>query len=32
MSLGITGEYVGRIYREVSRRPGYVVKKIYGRD
>jgi len=32
MSLGITGEYIGRIYREVSRRPRYVVKKIYGRE
>ena len=32
MSLGITGEYIGRIYREVSRRPRYVVKKIYGGD
>jgi undecaprenyl-phosphate 4-deoxy-4-formamido-L-arabinose transferase len=32
MSLGITGEYVGRIYREVSRRPRFVVKKIYERD
>ncbi|MDR0616754.1 MAG: glycosyltransferase [Synergistaceae bacterium] len=31
MSLGITGEYVGRIYREVSRRPRFVVKKIYER-
>jgi len=30
MSLGITGEYIGRIYREVSKRPRYVVKKIYG--
>ncbi|MDR3076576.1 MAG: glycosyltransferase [Synergistaceae bacterium] len=32
MSLGITGEYIGRIYREVSRRPRYVVRKIFGRD
>ncbi|GHV52152.1 UDP-4-amino-4-deoxy-L-arabinose-oxoglutarate aminotransferase [Synergistales bacterium] len=29
MSLGITGEYVGRIYNEVSKRPRYVIKKIY---
>lgn len=29
MSLGITGEYIGRIYRGVSKRPRYVVRKIY---
>jgi undecaprenyl-phosphate 4-deoxy-4-formamido-L-arabinose transferase len=32
MSLGITGEYVGRIYREVSRRPRFVVKKVYDNE
>lgn len=32
MSLGITGEYIGRIYREVSKRPRYVVRKIYESD
>jgi undecaprenyl-phosphate 4-deoxy-4-formamido-L-arabinose transferase len=32
MSLGITGEYVGRIYREVSRRPRFVVKKTYDHE
>lgn len=29
MSLGITGEYIGRIYRGVSKRPRYIVRKIY---
>jgi undecaprenyl-phosphate 4-deoxy-4-formamido-L-arabinose transferase len=32
MSLGITGEYVGRIYREVSRRPRYLVKRTYDHE
>lgn len=31
-SLGITGEYLGRIYREVSRRPRYSVKKVFAHD
>ena len=30
-SLGITGEYLGRIYKEVSRRPRYSVRKIFER-
>lgn len=31
-SLGIAGEYMGRIYKEVSRRPRFSVKKVYGHD
>lgn len=31
-SLGIAGEYLGRIYREVSRRPRYAVRKIFETD
>lgn len=27
--VGITGEYIGRIYQEVRKRPRYVVRKIY---
>lgn len=32
MSLGVMGEYVGRIHREVSRRPRYVIRKVFGND
>jgi polyisoprenyl-phosphate glycosyltransferase len=30
--LGIAGEYIGRIYNEVKRRPHYVVKKVIRAD
>jgi undecaprenyl-phosphate 4-deoxy-4-formamido-L-arabinose transferase len=29
VALGILGEYVGRIYREVKRRPAYTIRRIY---
>jgi undecaprenyl-phosphate 4-deoxy-4-formamido-L-arabinose transferase len=28
-ALGVTGEYIGRIYREVRKRPEYVIERIY---
>ncbi len=28
-ALGITGEYIGRIYREVRKRPEYVIENVY---
>ncbi len=31
-STGITGEYTGRIYQEVRKRPRYVIRKIYEGD
>jgi undecaprenyl-phosphate 4-deoxy-4-formamido-L-arabinose transferase len=31
MGLGIIGEYIGRIYKEVRRRPRFVIRKVYER-
>jgi len=28
MGLGITGEYIGRIYQEVRQRPRFVIRRI----
>ncbi len=30
MSIGLLGEYIGRIYLETKQRPSYLVRKIYG--
>ena len=29
LALGVMGEYVGRIYREVRKRPAYTIRRIY---
>ena len=29
MSIGLLGEYIGRIYVETKQRPGYLIRKIY---
>jgi glycosyltransferase involved in cell wall biosynthesis len=30
ISIGILGEYIGRVYLEAKRRPKYVIRKMYG--
>jgi undecaprenyl-phosphate 4-deoxy-4-formamido-L-arabinose transferase len=31
-ALGVIGEYIGRIYREVRKRPEYVIEQVFGCD
>ena len=32
LALGMIGEYIGRIYYEVRRRPRFLVRKVHRRD
>ncbi len=32
ITLGIIGEYLGRVYDEAKRRPLYIVNRLYGLD
>jgi len=32
LTLGILGEYIGRIYKELKKRPQYIIKEKYGFD
>ncbi|MCD6280980.1 MAG: glycosyltransferase [Deltaproteobacteria bacterium] len=32
MALGVMGEYVGRIYKEVKKRPSYTIRRVYSSE